>query len=470
MRILLIGAGPTALGAADRLRELDFGRRTRESVRLLEAAEQAGGLAASHRDDQGFLWDLGGHVVFSHYERFDRMLERVVGSGSGPGWNEHVRSSFVNACGRLIPYPLQKNLCALSEEEFDACVKAWMRRPQENAIHSFDDWMVHEFGDGIADLFLRPYNRKVWTEDPTTMSAGWIQERVAGLTPDEVHAQIEQRRTGVWRLEDSGWGPNARFRFPRRGGTGTIWASLASELPQGWLETGVEVVAVDSDARRALARRSSASEEWIEFDLLINTSPLDQFVARIQTADQASRARLGRALGLRHTSTHVVGVGLRGQPPADLQGKSWIYFPDHRQPFHRVTLFSGYSDDHVPDPTAMWSLLCETSDAPSALRSRDEVVASTVDALVDLGWLAHKDVLSRWHRLLPHGYPIPSLDRDAILADVQPWLQAHGIFSRGRFGGWKYEVANQDHSYSQGVEVIDQVLFGVPESTYSSRI
>jgi len=61
---------------------------------------------------------------------------------------------------------------------------------------------------------------------------------------------------------------------------------------------------------------------------------------------------------------------------------------------------------------------------------------------------------------LEHGYPTPSVGRDAVLNQALPWLRERDIWSRGRFGSYKYEVGNQDHSLMLGVECADNVLFG----------
>lgn len=43
--------------------------------------------------------------------------------------------------------------------------------------------------------------------------------------------------------------------------------------------------------------------------------------------------------------------------------------------------------------------------------------------------------------------PTPTLGRDDSLKKILPKLQQeYGIHSRGRFGSWKYECGNQDHS------------------------
>ncbi len=73
-------------------------------------------------------------------------------------------------------------------------------------------------------------------------------------------------------------------------------------------------------------------------------------------------AALGRHLtGLEYASTHILGIGLKGSPGEDLASKCWIYFPESNCPFYRVTVFSNYSPNNVPDIRNSWSLMAEVS-------------------------------------------------------------------------------------------------------------
>jgi hypothetical protein len=123
-----------------------------------------------------------------------------------------------------------------------------------------------------------------------------------------------------------------------------------------------------------------------------------------------------------------------------------------------------------------WSLMFEVSESfmkkvkqePTSLAGGTwpAVVKECLTGAIAASLLtADAQVVSLYHRRLEHGYPTPSLGRDAVLAQALPWLRARGIWSRGRFGSYKYEVANQDHSLMLGVECADNVMAGSLEVT-----
>ena len=58
-------------------------------------APTAGGLACTDVTPEGFLFDMGGHVIFSHYQYFDELLDTAVGSGDD-SWNTLQRVSYVH--------------------------------------------------------------------------------------------------------------------------------------------------------------------------------------------------------------------------------------------------------------------------------------------------------------------------------------------------------------------------------------
>src|SRR5262249_44722946 len=141
--------------------------------------------------------------------------------------------------------------------------------------------------------------------------------------------------------------------------------------------------------------------------------------------------------------------------------KCWMYFPEDTSPFYRATVFSNYSPNNVPDIREYWSLMVEVSESPA----KPVACATLMDRVVE-GLLATRliesvdDIVDTWHCRAGHGYPTPSLGRDAALDVLLPDLETREIYSRGRFGAWKYEVSNQDHALMQGVELID-VLAGL---------
>ena len=111
--------------------------------------------------------------------------------------------------------------------------------------------------------------------------------------------------------------------------------------------------------------------------------------------------------------------------------------------------------------------MAEVSESPEKPIDSNTIVEDVVSAFARCGFIDRSNVASRWHRRLEHGYPTPWLGRDAVLGEVEHALVAAGVYSRGRFGAWKYEVSNQDHSLMQGVEAVERILDGAAERTFN---
>ncbi|XP_038060542.1 uncharacterized protein LOC119731445 [Patiria miniata] len=472
-RIVIIGSGPTALGAAKRLYDLGQGKNN-SVITILEELGKPGGLASSVRDDKGFLWDVGVHVVFSHYTYFDRVLNMAV-----PEWNYRRRGSFAFMKGsddtrRFIPYPVQNNIHVMDKVDQQKSLKGLeeiTKNPSTRKPNNFDEWLLQKFGEGLTDVFMRKYNRKIWTVDTKEMNSAWVGERVAVPDIEEIKTKIKEVDNGT-DAKDSDWGPNRFFRFPKYNGTGGIWESVARMLPSHWFRFHEKVTAINIDRKIITVEAGTGVKTHysLAYDTLISTAPLDVFTSLLQSNDISLWQMQELASQLVHTHTHIVGIGLTGQLPRILTGKSWVYFPDSDSPFYRVTMFSNYSDDHVPKPGEYWSLMCEIAEPQKssnrAYWSKESLIKESIQALVLYGFITADMVVSKHYRRLDHGYPVPSLKRDMILDTIQPWLKIKDIYSRGRFGGWRYEVANQDHSFMQGVEAVDKFLSNVPELTY----
>lgn len=436
---LIIGGGPTGLGAATRCNEkgLDWA--------LLEAEDIFGGLASSFKDEKGFTWDIGGHVQFSHYDTFDRYMDEALGVD---GWFTHQRESWVWIKKRFVPYPFQNNLHRLDPADRWAAVEGLLQaseaaRAGETMPKDFGAWMLATFGQGITDFFMEPYNFKVWAFPPKEMDFHWIGERVS--VPNLANI-LKSICTGE---DEVSWGPNRVFRFPKHNGTGAVWKAIGESLPSERIHLNARVESVNTAQREV----KTTDGRVFKYSYLISTIPLDQLIRMTPGVVQPETA--GQ---LRYSATNVVGVGLDGKVPDHLKTKCWMYFPDANSPYYRVTVFTNYSPNNAPRPGEQWSLMTETAESSAKPVDHERLVEETVRALVEDQLIPDPDkIISTTYRRLEQGYPTPFLGRDAVVDPVLRAFEAKDIYSRGRFGAWKYEVANQDHCFAQGYECVERL-------------
>lgn len=449
MKISILGAGPCGLGAFYHLQRLG-----QTDWQFFERSNHVGGLSASFTDNAGFTWDVGGHVLFSHYEIFGQIVDQALNGE----YFEHQRESWVRILDRWVPYPFQNNVRYLPDAARDQCVDGLkILSGDPTTAQNFKLWMNMVFGAGIVKYFMEPYNFKVWATPPELMSKDWIAERVSVVDLTRIERNIAEKR------DDISWGPNNLFKFPYKGGTGAIYQGISQPFADK-IHFNHNVNSVDLAAKKVVFANGISCS----YDELISTIPLDQFVEKCINVPDVVRVA---AQSLVHNSAFIVGLGFRGKRD---DSKCWMYFPEENCPFYRVTNFHNYSPHNVPGGNVeqFFSLMCETSYSPHKPVAKDDIVEDTIQGLINSGMISPSErehIVSRYLIDVPYAYPVPTIDRDAALAVIQPFLESHNVYSRGRFGAWKYEVGNMDHSFMQGFEIANRLLCGTEEKVFHAR-
>ncbi len=448
-RIVIIGAGPTGLGCAYRLNKLGY-----KNWAIYEKEDRLGGLARSFKDKNGFTWDIGGHVMFSQCRHYNALADNLLGND----FISHQRESWIRMLFRWIPYPFQNNIRYLPKDLMLECLLGLIQaKSNDRKADNFAQWLFNTFGKGIAKAFLVPYNTKVWAVPLDTMDYGWVKQRISVLNTEKMLWNI------IMRLDEKGWGPNNRFKFPLYGGTG------------GFFDKFKPFVNKRIGYKKNVARVDLASKiiefdrgGYDKYDILVNTVPLDMFVRMIKPVKTDRAYLFKEADKLKHNGIFVVGIGLKKKIKST---RCWVYFPQKTSPFYRMTYFSRYSPHNVPegDTDNYSSLLCEVSFSEYRPVDESQVIDAVMKGLVREGIISKADtqeIISKWLKKIDYAYPIPTLGRDIVLSGIQAFLAENNIYSRGRFGAWKYEAGNMDHCVMMGIELIDRILLGKKENIW----
>ncbi len=195
------------------------------------------------------------------------------------------------------------------------------QRPQRN----FEDWMYNQFGRGITERYLIPYNQKIWKLTPRSMAADWV-DRIPKPPPEDV------LKSAVG-IPTEGNLDQLNFYYPTSGGFQALPDAIEKSV-RGKITKGFNVQRVRKRGDKWVISGHSGDHEY---DHVISTIPLNYLLSVLDGAP-AEVSTAARAL--KHNSLLVVMLGVRNP---NNQGQFGIYFPQEHLLFHRVCFYNFFS-------------------------------------------------------------------------------------------------------------------------------
>jgi protoporphyrinogen oxidase len=391
-----------------------------ERSEILEKSSHAGGLCRSFEKD-GFTFDLGGHILFSKDQEILN-FELTLLEGK---LNKLRRASACWFKNRFVKYPFENGLASLDKEDAYNCLLNFIQNPQRPQ-HNFEDWIYNTFGKGLAELYLLPYNKKVWKTEPSAMDMQWV-ERIP-------KPPVEDIIKSAMGLESEGYIHQLHFYYPKSGGFQTLPTSLEENIDGRINKNFAADRLVRTDTGWIVANKDGEKR----YEKIICAMPIFELIKSLgDVPPEVERA----CWGLVYNSLSVVLIGLNRPRKHDLVS---CFFPQSDIIFHRVVFQDYFGKNYVPEGCS--SMLCEiTSRHGDELwsMSEDKLCERVIDDLCRQGFIDKSEVVTTAVQRTKYAYPVYDLRREKNLQVVKEYCQELGIELCGRFAEFQYDNSDQ---------------------------
>jgi protoporphyrinogen oxidase len=387
-KYIILGAGPSGLSFASMLKE-----QGENSLLVIEKEAAAGGLCRSEFVDGAPIDIGGGHFLdVKRKEVLDFLFQFMPESE----WRKYERISKINIRGGSVDYPLESNLWQLPIADQIDFLEAIARAGCVRGLpmpESFERWISWKLGSLIADEYMLPYNRKIWSIDLNDLGTYWLYKLPDVSFRETLQSCLERRPSGSIPAHGT-------FLYPKHHGYGEVWKRMGQALGDH-LRLGCPVTSIDTD--RLIVNG------MIKADVIVNTIPWVSWFeidALPQLLHNAVRDLRYASVDIDYHSGHV-------DSPAH-----WIYEPSYDVPHHRLLLRHNF----VGGAGGYWT---ETNSRRSGIASG----------------FRHSNTFA---------YPVNTVRKLAALDKILKWARSRNILPLGRWGLWEH--MNSDVAVESAIE------------------
>jgi protoporphyrinogen oxidase len=411
---IFLGAGIS--GIAGMRSSLLLGR---DSI-LLDRNRMQGGLTRSMYVD-GFTFDYTGH--FLHLSKASSVSDLT--GASDKGWQKIARRAFCYVNGEVTEAPFQYNLGDLSSGMMNLCWEGFkfaqnqLAGASELNFINLESYFRQYFGDPITELFLKPYNEKIFSTNLDRLSIDGISRFFPGPDYEKVKAGLQKKS------KSDQIAYNSFFYYPSVGGI----QRLVDDLGVGLKSQYFDFDAIDPIQRKIFSNGGGA----LSYSRLFPSIPLPSLLSKFKDLPQNISSSL---TNLSWNKVICFQIGVSGQLGEPLDEAHWVYVPDIKIPFFRVGCYSNIISSMAPEG-------CHSIYVEISVDSRSQVDISllqeeVISSLDDLGWVPRKNVELVISHSLDPAYVHFDHNWQKSRSDALSFLASNDIYPIGRYGLWDY--------------------------------
>jgi protoporphyrinogen oxidase len=410
-----------------------------DSICLIEKEKRAGGLCRSF-DINGILYDIGPHIIFSKNSEILNFILNLLGDNC----SKIRRSNRIIHKSAFVQYPFENDLSKLPPNDLAYCVNTFINNPYENySAQNMLQFFLKTFGEGITDLYLRPYNEKIWKFDPAFMDTQMV-DRIPKPPVEDILASAKGQTV-------DGYTHQLYFSYPRSGGIETVISALLSELNDKKVKvhTSEKITAV----RKAGTKYNiqTLSKEFTT-DKLVSTIPLNIFADIYETIPKGV---VQAAHDLKYNSIYLALVNAR----SNKAGNNFAFcIADKDIIFHRLSKVDFLGEMYCKKDSESYLIEVTYRKNDSVdLCSDKEVFDKIIKGLEAICFIdSYRDINFYDIRRFEYAYVIYDLKHRENINAVKRFFESQGIELCGRFG--TYEYLNMDQVIIQAQQLAKKLL------------
>lgn len=396
VKYIILGGGPSGLTITHSL--IDNGV-PKDQILLIEKESVAGGLCRSQQVDGAPLDIGGGHFLDVRKTEVLNFLFRFMPREE---WESFDRISKIRLRGQEIDHPLESNLWQFSKADqvdyLESIARAGCIRG-ESMPESFAEWVNWKLGDRIAEEYMLPYNRKIWSMDPARLGTYWLHK-----LPD-----VSFRETLRSCLEGKPFGAlpaHGTFLYPKNHGYGEVWRRMGKDLG--------DCLVVDCPVETIDLTTLTVNGRW-QAETIISTIPWTLWKNYCVIPSDVTEAI---------DQLSVVAIDVEYVADTMENTAHWIYEPDETMPHHRYLLRSNFCNE----ANGYWT---ETN----AVRSRPAI---------------------NFHHHNEFAYPVNTRGKPEAVDNILKWAFSHGVVGAGRWGKWEH--MNSDIAVAEALAMVEKYV------------